>query len=1643
MDSDTRRTVRTAIRAKDKLIGSSAMLLARELYSRDVRFIFELLQNADDNVYSNATSVPYAAFYLFPKKVIVECNEDGFTEAHLRAICNIGNSSKVGNHGYTGEKGIGFKSVFKVAWKAHIQSGDFSFSFTHRPGDSGMGMISPEWEGFSGEPSRQQTRITLYLIDDDQATMRYESIAQQLRELESTMLLFLRRLKRIDVRIYNGDDVEVSSTALKVSMDEKMHKASLQKTHTQDGTSETTQTYCHVTKHLATGLAKSDNRTYTEGQDPRSYSTADVILAFPISEDSTPIVEAQQVFAFLPIRRLGFNFLIQTDFVTMANREDVVSSSPRNLALLGNIADAFITAIHQMYNHKTLRYQWMRYLRNMKTYPWETFWRRLVDKIEDKLERAELLEPRRRGSPRLLSDLCLLNPTKSDMDGNPLFEDLPGQAEKYISTEYRDDDLQILRDYGIEYMAQDAFLERVKHDLSRTNSRMRNPATSQAWHTRAAISLDLSFRMKWTYRIQETKALAILPLTDGRWISSNGCEVFFPVIGDGIHIPVDLEMNILALPACGNAERAKLFKNLGAVQANVRDVRQRILLKYGVQTYLPYRPGSVSLEISYSHLTFLYRTHEEKDVSLLRYLVLFDTEGRARRPSVVDCYFANDDPYSLWQLSQEGQDEWFKSNISFVHCKYFQNPPDGDNPLTWKSWLALLGVRDRPQLQGRNGEPLASSCLYVAKQMPSKFLHFLRYAWETEKESVTSRNDVVNALQSLTVLCQGGATGTTVLKPLRETYLPLPSLQDKSKAFLGNDFFPFLELGESLTSNVNVGNWEFLSASLGVGRDDNIHFYLDMLSYMKTACRGGKMVDPSRIRHAKQCGGYSILDFEDKYPLLARYQAAFTNANLNTLSQFFGNTLAIETFSWEHLVDELRFLKYTDAPNFDRVRVQYERLDQHRGEWVATNINVRTLRDAFVSEALIFVQDKHGDYIWVKPSECLWSTATEIRNKITLNNCYDDVLEDFFVKALGVSRITIDMVYDELYTADRANVTLEHVKSSLGILCTLLETEKLKPTQTPAKLLERAILPVRYPGGDVRLVSADVEFAIVDRRPLENLFRDRVRLLDFTLIEIVRLEPLLSWMNLGDRYLSKAVRHNSVVDPELTWLVSDPVRDIKRKAHALTRIATHLRSPRARSSDQVQAFYTLLLKAKTWETNGISATLILPQDGLHTAVELEQGEVCIDDKGDILNIYVPRDEESQDVCFGSALPEKLVEWMATDPTTLQIEGSMVESMVKVVTGLLGTRSPSAMQRILDMQGIVDIDVAIETPDVALGQTDQSRTGTAIDEPDRPQHQEESITFSTRSRGNSTSSSTLANESAMSTPAPSPTTGSRAPHDTGGPNDHEGSFSHDTYIEIQSHHHRHRQIPYRPLSTVTTTSSECYRELLQHIVACARATVMPRYGAGSLSTPADPLVPSLQAISSDTHGDWLRRESATSIERDCKVGAAGELFVYELLSSLLEDFGPQCWQSTMRRLVTGSLGHADHANIGPWAGAAQDETTDIVYTDTSGAFTRLLVTNEYLDAGTWANRQDVRYYIEVKSTFGECAVPFFMSDRQYNLMTELTTENSVYLIFRVFSMTSDAIGARIYADPDRMRREGQLKFSANRWAVAPVARLGGL
>lgn len=101
------------------------------------RFFSEILQNIDDCIY---TSKPYATMRwnkvndVF--KIYVEYNEKGFDRAEIRAITAIGDSTKkkLLSANTTGEKGIGFKSIFTLCSNVHIESGNFSFElFAEKP----------------------------------------------------------------------------------------------------------------------------------------------------------------------------------------------------------------------------------------------------------------------------------------------------------------------------------------------------------------------------------------------------------------------------------------------------------------------------------------------------------------------------------------------------------------------------------------------------------------------------------------------------------------------------------------------------------------------------------------------------------------------------------------------------------------------------------------------------------------------------------------------------------------------------------------------------------------------------------------------------------------------------------------------------------------------------------------------------------------------------------------------------------------------------------------------------------------------------------------------------------------------------------------------------------------------------------------------------------------------------------------------------------------------------------------------------------------------------------------------------------------------------------------------------------------------
>ncbi|KAI0447658.1 hypothetical protein F4803DRAFT_573525 [Xylaria telfairii] len=229
----------------------------------------------------------------------------------------------------------------------------------------------------------------------------------------------------------------------------------------------------------------------------------------------------------------------------------------------------------------------------------------------------------------------------------------------------------------------------------------------------------------------------------------------------------------------------------------------------------------------------------------------------------------------------------------------------------------------------------------------------------------------------------------------------------------------------------------------------------------------------------------------------------------------------------------------------------------------------------------------------------------------------------------------------------------------------------------------------------------------------------------------------------------------------------------------------------------------------------------------------------------------------------------------------------------------------------------------------------------------------------------------------------------------------------------------------------------YVNLLDKVIKLARAAhIQPKANVDMPSTEA-------AVGGSDRAGnggeEYFKMRSAQGVERDKMIGAAGELYVFELLKNAnteLPLLSEANWKSTIRKYVKV---HQDYAAMEPWTG---NEKADLEYNDCEGVLTKLLIDKGHLDKESWVGRKPY-YYIEVKSTTKACEAPFYMSKAQYTRMKNIANgprdtgeRDEIYVVFRVFNLGMDSIGCTIYVDPESMRAQGALDFTPNTWMVVP-------
>ena len=355
-------------------------------------------------------------------------------------------------------------------------------------------------------------------------------------------------------------------------------------------------------------------------------------------------------------------------------------------------------------------------------------------------------------------------------------------------------------------------------------------------------------------------------------------------------------------------------------------------------------------------------------------------------------------------------------------------------------------------------------------------------------------------------------------------------------------------------------------------------------------------------------------------------------------------------------------------------------------------------------------------------------------------------------------------------------------------------------------------------------------------------------------------------------------------------------------------------------------------------SDGIRRSLQIMQDGRSIKSASSRADFHFEEVESALRFYLPKDEVERDVCFESDLPRRLCTYLGiTDPGASGVIGSVFRK-----------DNPVVIDRILEKAGVSQIDFDFAALDEELGLLEAKSDEAELD---AAESDVETLVEATRNIR-------------LSTPGSGPrsyTPSGWARWREGRP----GSESAETVRNViipSSSHQEHQAEP----------QDTAYKHILEHVVKVARRRVL----ADAMEPLGfwDDIPAATEALPQET----IRTAFATRTqERDFKVGAAGELYMFEYLKGLaLPGFGLENWKSEIRDRVKILAEYHDLETYNDRSAIA-----DIEYLDASGNLTRLLTLKGHLAHGLWESERPL-YHIEIKTTTSpNWQEPFFMSKAQ--------------------------------------------------------------
>lgn len=516
---------------------------------------------------------------------------------------------------------------------------------------------------------------------------------------------------------------------------------------------------------------------------------------------------------------------MQADFLTSANREDVLTNSRWNRNIRDSLSSAFVDAVEVMRVTPSLEFTWPRFLPQEHDIA-DAFFKVAAEDIPRLLKTRPIIKCSD-GTDRLPSQVRLVNGFV-DGEGQPL---VPAQdlAFHYASTEYQDDvERMLVALVGVTDMSFSEFLT----GLLGMVVHGRFSHTDNVWLENVCYILDVQgiSRIKigkgWKDEVVDVRILQLplIQLKDSTWTTCTNCQEYF-FAPSKASFPSGLNIQVVNFPFPGAARRRSLLRKLGVRDIEEEDVVQRI-----VELHNSVIPPSFNATLE--HIVYLYQHQAVLRVNI-KHFCLYDGLGNAHKGDQLFMDDAKDNDPDRLSLIFEG------TSAIFVHERFCRPPAilqglarNSAALVQWQEWLiAVFGVRTVPPVV--NGLPTPEFATIIKSLQTSdtpRLLRILRRFWD-RFISQTSREELLtlrNYFRSLEVRCEGGRVAA-----LHATFFPSETILK-----YGVGSLPLLDLGDA------SGDWSFLG-SLGVSMEPDGRFFLKKL--MALSQTSAVQVDPSAV----------------------------------------------------------------------------------------------------------------------------------------------------------------------------------------------------------------------------------------------------------------------------------------------------------------------------------------------------------------------------------------------------------------------------------------------------------------------------------------------------------------------------------------------------------------------------------------------------------------------------------------------------------------------------------------------------------------------------------------------------------------------------------------------------------------------------